>query len=201
MRWGITAAALLLTTSLLLPRATWAEEPETDWLFEASPGASTYSLDADKYDSDFNHSSGEITTRFGVDFDTVAGFGADGTIDLPEDFSMGFSGGIGYFPMEQVSADIDLSTALAITEAGADISTFTITPGSHVYPIPQLFLHAGLPITPTNDPMTLSILGGVGYEVPVGDNQNLIGEAAITYPLTGDVPGTVTLGGGYAYSF
>lgn len=163
-------------------------------------GDGTYQLSADQLDSGWNHEAGEITTRFNLDFTAVAGLGGDDGVSISDNLLIGLGAGVGYFPIAQVSADLDLSGTLSFAENSVDFTNIAITPGSHIYPISEVFLRVGLPIV-VSDPTSINILGGVGYEYPLSDSQTLVGEIDLIYPLDGSGSGVITVGGGTTFSF
>jgi hypothetical protein len=192
-----TSGRCALSVPLLLLCSTWLPSPAR----AEDPSGST-TLSTDQLDTDYYHQEGDLVTRFGVNVGAFAGIGDEG-IDLADSLNIGIFGGLGYFPIDQLSADIDLSTALNIDD-GLDISTFVITPGSRIYPLREVFLRVGLPIVVT-DPSSVNGLVGAGYEYRITERQTLTGELALTYPFSCGQEdcggGVITLGGGTTYTF
>ena len=184
----LVSLVVLLAATTLMSSTVWADDDDT------------YTLSADQLDSDWNHEVGEITTRFGIDFTAATSLGGDDGIQIADTLMMGLNAGAGYFALDWLSADLDLSGTLSFAESGIDFSNFAITPGTHIYPISEVFVRLGVPFVVT-DPSSINILGGVGYEYPINDSQTLVGELDLVYPLTGDGGGTITIGGGTTYSF
>ncbi|MCA9562064.1 MAG: hypothetical protein KC561_01180 [Myxococcales bacterium] len=164
-------------------------------------GGTNYSVDASEADSDWLHDSGDLTTRLGIDFTGAAGLGTTGGLDLPDSLIASVYAGIGYFIIPQVSTDFDLGGTFSIGgDEGFDATSFSLTPGARAYPIPEVFVRAGLPVI-FGDSTSINVLGGLGYEYPLSDSQTLVGEIDLTYPLTEDGVGVITLGGGTTFSF
>ncbi len=185
--WGVLICCLVIPP-------VWAGEAATS---DESDG--TYEVNADQLDSDWNHQAGEITTRFGLDFTAAAGLGGDDGFSVADDLAIGLAAGAGYFPIDQLSADLDLGGTLTFADSNIDFSAISLTPGAHYYPISEVFLRLGVPFIVT-DPSSVNVLGGIGYEYPLNDSQTLVGEIDLTYPLTGDGSGFITVGGGTTFS-
>ena len=118
---------------------------------------------------------------------------------VADDLAIGLAAGAGYFPIDQLSADLDLGGTLTFADSNIDFSAISLTPGAHYYPISEVFLRLGVPFIVT-DPSSVNVLGGIGYEYPLNDSQTLVGEIDLTYPLTGDGSGFITVGGGTTFS-
>jgi len=159
-----------------------------------------FQINTDELDTTLSHEAGEITTRLSVDVGTLVGIGGDDGVGLADTFTLGLSAGAGYFPIDILSADMDFTGDIIFADEGTEFTNVTITPGTHVYPVDQIFIRGAVPYTVTGN-TGASLLAGLGYEYPVSDSQNIVGEIDFIYPLNGEGDGTVTLGGGTSFSF
>ncbi|MDF1562386.1 MAG: hypothetical protein P1V51_05040 [Deltaproteobacteria bacterium] len=93
--------------------------------------------------------------------------------------------GFGYFMVNNLSLDLDLDLRFQFSP-DAGIDQLGLTPGLRYYPIPQIYVRAGVPIVflPQFD---AGVLAGVGYRQKLVRNTYFVLGVDYTYWITGDV--------------
>ena len=130
----------------------------------------------------------DATSAGRVVFRARAGLDLNQTINLGGDNTGARAGGnadlgFGYFLINDLSVDLDVSTRFNLLPAAA-ISAFGITPGLHYYPLPRTYVRAGVPIAFLPS-FNLGVLAGAGYFQPLASNVHLVVGIDYTYWLEG----------------
>ena len=78
----------------------------------------------------------------GIDLDKTINIGGN---NPGETVAGALNLGVGYFLIDNLSLDLDLDLRFTLAPA-VDITTLGVTPGASSYPIPQVYVRAGVPI-------------------------------------------------------
>jgi len=90
--------------------------------------------------------------------------------------------GVGYFVLSGLSLDLDLDLRFLVAPK-AELTTLGVTPGLRYYPIPQVYLRAGLPIVLIPN-FGLGALGGAGFRQKIVTNTYFVIGVDYTYWMT-----------------
>ncbi len=118
--------------------------------------------------------------RAGLDLNKTINLGGDNTgTQLGGNADLGF----GYFVINNLSVDLDVSTRFTFLPATA-VTAFGLTPGAHYFPLPRTYVRAGVPISFLPS-FNLGVLAGLGYSQPLADRIFLLVGIDYTYWLQG----------------
>jgi len=117
-----------------------------------------------------------------------ASLALDQTINLGGDNSGGtpIAGGVnlgvGYFVIQNLSIDVDLDLRFQLSP-DTEINALGVTPGARYYPIPQVYVRAGVPIVLIPD-LDIGVLGGLGFRQKMVANTYFVLGVDYTYWVT-----------------
>lgn len=124
--------------------------------------------------------AGKVTFRGGLNFDVARSFNLGGTTGGAA-ATIGAQVGAGYFVLENLSTDLDVSARLSFTSPVT--LGLELTPSVRFFPIPQVSVRAGVPI-PLLPVPGVGVLAGAAFHQPIGDKVQLVAGVDYTFYLT-----------------